>query len=181
MEDPILQAQRKNKKARVHVHIPTEITQEILGRLPLKSLARFKCVSSLWSSLIQPIISRRLRDETGRSLWSSLIQPIISRRLRDETGRRMRKFVEARRSIEAICDESDEWDSMEVDHLRACGARMRAEVDEILSVVCAEDDFARCLGTASQLRDGAAVFVRGAEGFYASVEAAVAMREAGDA
>ncbi|EFH67156.1 hypothetical protein ARALYDRAFT_473309 [Arabidopsis lyrata subsp. lyrata] len=34
-------------------HIPLDLTVEILTRLPAKSLLRFKCVSKLWSSIIQ--------------------------------------------------------------------------------------------------------------------------------
>ncbi|ONK63568.1 uncharacterized protein A4U43_C07F16600 [Asparagus officinalis] len=49
-------------------HIPMDIAREILDRLPLKSLARFKCVSKLWSSSISLVISQRLREEWHRKL-----------------------------------------------------------------------------------------------------------------
>ncbi|KAH0842713.1 hypothetical protein HID58_092084, partial [Brassica napus] len=34
------------------IYIPFDLTEEILSKLPVKSLARFQCVSKLWSSLI---------------------------------------------------------------------------------------------------------------------------------
>ncbi|KAG2301203.1 hypothetical protein Bca52824_029854 [Brassica carinata] len=34
------------------IHIPFDLTEEILSRLPVKSLLRFLCVSKLWASLI---------------------------------------------------------------------------------------------------------------------------------
>ncbi|CDY24359.1 BnaA07g02840D [Brassica napus] len=38
------------KKSRIQ-SIPTDLTIEILSRLPEKSVARFSCVSKLWSSI----------------------------------------------------------------------------------------------------------------------------------
>ncbi|CAN8305498.1 unnamed protein product [Cochlearia groenlandica] len=34
------------------IHIPLDLTVNILSKLPVKSLVRFQCVSNLWSSLI---------------------------------------------------------------------------------------------------------------------------------
>ncbi|CAH8346223.1 unnamed protein product [Eruca vesicaria subsp. sativa] len=44
---------KTNKKSlRQAIHVPFDLTVEILSRLPVKTLARFRCVSKLWSSSI---------------------------------------------------------------------------------------------------------------------------------
>ncbi|ONK63570.1 uncharacterized protein A4U43_C07F16620 [Asparagus officinalis] len=106
------------------VHVPIEIVDEILDCLPLKSLVRFKCASKLWSSLINPIIYRRLHEETER---------------------RTRKVLEAIRSIEALYNESKELVS--VDDLRASRDRIMAKLDEMAGIADFNGDVDRCLST----------------------------------
>ncbi|KAF3540201.1 hypothetical protein F2Q69_00025313 [Brassica cretica] len=48
------------------IYIPFDLTEEILSKLPVKSLARFQCVSKLWSSLITT-----LQENTPNSDGSS--------------------------------------------------------------------------------------------------------------
>ncbi|CAI9098677.1 OLC1v1035362C1 [Oldenlandia corymbosa var. corymbosa] len=43
---------RKNFVLAVHVQLPEDIIAEILGRLPVKTLLRFKCVCKFWKELI---------------------------------------------------------------------------------------------------------------------------------
>ncbi|KAL0721283.1 hypothetical protein Bca4012_035882 [Brassica carinata] len=40
------------EKSSEAIHVPFDLTVEILSRLPVKTLARFRCVSKLWSSSI---------------------------------------------------------------------------------------------------------------------------------
>lgn len=41
-----------NHRKEYSIHIPFDLTQEILSRLPVKSFVKFHCVSKQWSSLI---------------------------------------------------------------------------------------------------------------------------------
>ncbi|CAH2033658.1 unnamed protein product [Thlaspi arvense] len=48
----VIQLERKRRRRRCTPEIPMDVMVEILTKLPVKSLMRFKCVSNLWSSLI---------------------------------------------------------------------------------------------------------------------------------
>ncbi|KAL0740988.1 hypothetical protein Bca4012_082501 [Brassica carinata] len=47
-----LQRDRGGEKSLEAIHVPFDLALEILWRLPVKTLARFRCVSKLWSSSI---------------------------------------------------------------------------------------------------------------------------------
>ncbi|XP_016581867.2 F-box/kelch-repeat protein At3g06240-like [Capsicum annuum] len=44
--------QIENRMEATGIHLPEQIVEEILSRLPLRSLLRFKCVSKIWEALI---------------------------------------------------------------------------------------------------------------------------------
>ncbi|XP_021848420.1 F-box/kelch-repeat protein At3g06240-like [Spinacia oleracea] len=75
----------RSRKKRVpdhEIHIPTELLTEILARLPVKTLLRFRCVCKLWCSLIdsQDFIDMHLRlFQNNRSKTHLLVMEEIYR------------------------------------------------------------------------------------------------------
>ncbi|ONK63601.1 uncharacterized protein A4U43_C07F16940 [Asparagus officinalis] len=106
----------EDKQAKGAQQIPVEIVQEILDRLPLKSLARFRCVSELWYDLIDPIMDRLLHEDILR---------------------RLQRVKEAQRSIKALYSEQKEEEG--VDDFLACRAQVKAKMDEMLSLLDVRD------------------------------------------
>ena len=97
--------------------VPSEIAGEILKHLPIKSLARFKCVSKLCIPLITAIIHGRLGEEMDQLL----------RRLEEIQGNVLRLL--------------NIGDACEV--LMVCRDRVEVQLDGVLTLVAFRDDFHR--------------------------------------
>ncbi|ONK63571.1 uncharacterized protein A4U43_C07F16630 [Asparagus officinalis] len=154
---------KEKKQKREETHIPVEIVNEVLNRLPLETLARFKCVSSLWSSLITPIINRRLLEEFDR---------------------RKRRYKTAWGGLMAVFDELKEL--VDVEELRSRRVRYEIKMDEMLSILVFDDDMGRYLNGFPWYRDVVSELYQGVGELCgeidALVDAAEAMRgEDGDA
>ena len=106
--------------ADLSVEIPVNIVEEILGRLPPKSLGRFMCASKLWSSLIKETIGRRLLEEMRR---------------------RLRRLREIRPSISRLYDEMEVLlGDADTDGLRELRGRLGRKLDEMRSLTACLDD-----------------------------------------
>ena len=67
------------------LYLSQEIWVEILGRLPIRSIARYKCVCKLWRNLIQSYpksgIAFLHHDEIGYAVCDEAYQPLVRFRL----------------------------------------------------------------------------------------------------
>ncbi|KAK4425975.1 F-box protein CPR1 [Sesamum alatum] len=68
------------------VHLPLELLSEVLTRLPVKSLLRFKCVSKFWVDLINTpyFISSHLHNYSKRRRRINIIQLRLQRRYNND-------------------------------------------------------------------------------------------------
>ncbi|XP_061993541.1 F-box/kelch-repeat protein At3g06240-like [Rosa rugosa] len=75
------------------LHVPDEIVEEILSRLPPKSLMRFKCVCTLWCNLIKSHsfvakhLSNSLRASSSVSiLFKHTVEKMVDHEISNEEG-----------------------------------------------------------------------------------------------
>ena len=89
----------------VHVHIPEEIIVEILSRLPVKSILKFKLVCKLWNSLLSdPRFSLATKGREHAIFWCS--------------GKRCFSSLDHQYAIREIPRQC--WDQRHLDFLGSC-------------------------------------------------------------
>ncbi|ONK73832.1 uncharacterized protein A4U43_C03F40 [Asparagus officinalis] len=118
-------------------HIPVEIVKEILDRLPLETLDRFKCVSKLWYSLINPIIDQRLLED---------FDP------------RLLQLNSARQRLKALSDELKGLVNVNAEELRLSRVEIKAMLDEMLSFWSIDGDVGRGLQSLPRFRESVSGF-----------------------
>jgi len=126
-------------------HVPSEIAGEILKHLPVKSLARFKCVSKLWIPLITAIIDVQLGEEIDQF---------------------RRRLEEINVNVLRLCDEAQKQVLLNIGNARevllACRDRVEVELDDVLALMAFRGDIHRYHepGDVDLVRNAADKFVR---------------------